>query len=1134
MQTLSETWKLAIDPANVGRDERWFEKIQKETQDAPVPGIIQQVFPDYHGVVWYWTYFTPLRTAKENERCLLAFEAVDYLAEVWVNGTPVGGHEGADVPFSLDVTRAVRPGEKNLLAVRVLNPTEEFIDGYRLDRTPHRSKIISDYRPGWCYNYGGILGKVELTVVPAVRVVDVFARPDVKTGEIRVTVAVQNDTDKFVTGGLEVLAGPADGGEVADNISIPAEFKTGQSRHEISLKIQQPRLWNLDDPFMYRVEVKLSTDFFCHQKMVRCGFRELRVEKGYFRLNGKRILFKSTHTGNHFPICHAVPPIPDLMRRDFLMAKVAGYNCVRFIAGMALAQQLDYCDEIGLMVYEESQASWQLQDSPDFVRRYDSSVREMILRDRNHPCVTIWGLLNETLEGAVFRHAVGALPMVRELDDTRMVMLNTGRSDSFSRPADGSVSIGSFSNPGSMKWEYEWGAEDSGPVDPSRSHGLYGPEASWYYDRMGDIHIYPAVTHPPEMVKYIRTVGKYTRPVLLGEYGIGSMLDVIRGTRWFEQMGAGLDLPDSALFKSMAEKMEADWEKWGFEGVYAFAGDVLRESQRLHVTQRLHGFDMIRSNPKICGYNVTGMLDHGITGEGVWTFWREWKPGSCEGLADGWAPLRWCLFVNPIHGYSNKPFTIEAVLANEDVLGPGEYPVTLKISGSRGTVWTKKILLNNPKPAKGEEASLAVPVFCGEVKLGGKKGLSGEYELSAYMEKDGAPFGGRLKFHISDSKSLPKIKQTVRLCGVDKKTEKWIKAQGIGCKPFGEGMSEKREVILVGDSPELNEDFGTWESLARQMAMGNCVIFLSPKVFKKPPFKSKIGRLERKMHGIAWREFEVSNVPKEEWPVFSKEFYGNTGYVMTKLPEGEYSIELGMCEGLCALEGERIFHVQINGEVVLKDFDIIKEAGGPHRAVVRSFKARPKDGKIEINFVHGPINGPSLSRIRIFDDKGELIVEDSALKSPRTDSDWLPLVNKGRCYSLHDDLYHKETVAKAHPVFEGLPNKGIMDWDYYGPVNALMLFDGQDPPADVAAAAFGTGLLVKGGYASGLVTASYPFGKGRFIINSLRILENLGLHPAADRLMMNMINYAAGFCKGPKSPLPANFTKVLKSIKYLD
>ncbi len=81
------------------------------------------------------------------------------------------------------------------------------------------------------------------------------------------------------------------------------------------------------------------------------------------------------------------------------------------------------------MVYEESYAAWLLGDSPKLAERYDESVLGMIRRDRNHPSVVIWGLLNETADGPVFRHAAGLLPTLRTLDDSRLVMLNSGRWD---------------------------------------------------------------------------------------------------------------------------------------------------------------------------------------------------------------------------------------------------------------------------------------------------------------------------------------------------------------------------------------------------------------------------------------------------------------------------------------------------------------------------------------------------------------------------------------------------------------------------------------------------------------------------------------------------------------------------------
>ncbi|MBI2503630.1 MAG: hypothetical protein HYW07_10415 [Candidatus Latescibacteria bacterium] len=110
--------------------------------------------------------------------------AVDYLAEVWVNGIPVGGHEGGETPFVLDLTPALRPGAENLLALRVLNPVNEPIDGIVLDQTPHRNKFVP-HRTGGSYNYGGIMESVELLVVPAARVADLFVRAEPQSGIMR-------------------------------------------------------------------------------------------------------------------------------------------------------------------------------------------------------------------------------------------------------------------------------------------------------------------------------------------------------------------------------------------------------------------------------------------------------------------------------------------------------------------------------------------------------------------------------------------------------------------------------------------------------------------------------------------------------------------------------------------------------------------------------------------------------------------------------------------------------------------------------------------------------------------------------------------------------------------------------------
>ena len=528
-----------------------------------------------------------------------------------------------------------------------------------------------------------------------------------------------------------------------------------------------------------------------------------------------------------------------------------------------------------------------------------------------------------------------------------------------------------------------------------------------YYERTGDFHTYPEAPHSPETIRFLRTLGHDTKPIFLSEYGIGSLMNVIRESRNYEQAGAYPGLEDMALMRSMLDKFVADWNRFEMNDVYPFPEDMLRDSQRLHSRQRLLGFDLIRSNPKINGYSLSGMLDGEMTGGGLWTFWRELKPGVIDALADGWASLRWCLFVEPLHGYANRKFKFEAVLANEDVLKPDEYPVCFRVFGPDGVIWEKRVNAIVPEPADGEDGPFAVSVICEEVRLPRPafgRCPAGIYEFAANMESGGAPAGGRLKFYVSDNADFPKLKTTVTLWGIEKRIEDWLKLRGISCNQFKNSSSVTREVILVGDLSGTPEDLAGWRELASRMARGSMVIFLSSNTFRSSP-KVSAGRLERKgniKHSVR-DNFEVKNMPEDEKKYFTKEFWGEVHYLMSGIPDGEYVIELGMCEGFYTEQGKRIFDVLINGSVVLEKFDIVKEAGGDHLAVIKKFKVKPENGKIEIKFIPRKDN-PSLSILRIYNMKEELIAEDSASEYLNNPLAWLPLENKGRCYEFNDNL----------------------------------------------------------------------------------------------------------------------------------
>lgn len=967
--SLDGTWRLAPDADNRGRRENWFNAIQPAAQAAPVPGIIQQVCPDYHGVAWFWREFIPPCRSHPRERYLLRFWAVDYLAEVWLNGQPVGGHEGAETPFTLDVTDSIKPGAANLLAARVLNPTLAPIDGISLKEIPHLNKVVP-----WALgnnlniHHGGLVDSVELYLAPPARLADLFCRPDPKTGLIRIQATAFNILKESLKADLSFSVAPAMSDKQLDFIRLTCDLPGGETVIDAELRVENPRLWELDNPALYRVTGRLATragdaeDEFS----VRCGFRDFRFENGYFRLNGRRIFLRSAHTANVCPVSFIQAPLdPDLLRRDLLSAKVMGLNTIRFIAGLAKRYQLDLCDEIGLMVYEESYASWALGDSPRMAEHYDRSTKEMLRRDRNHPCLTIWGLLNETADGPVFRHAAQALELVRALDDSRLVILNSGRFDR-------QLEIGSLSNPGSKVWEHALGAEAPGQPPAELTAGSYGGP----YQGVGDYHMYPSVPHSAQTLKFLRTLGHDSKHVFLSEYGIGSALDLARLVALYEQRGCA-EAEDARFYRLNRDRFLREWELWKMEEIFGRPEDYFRQALQRMAPQRLLALNAIRANPNIVGHSITSLVD--FLGEGLITIFRELKPGVIEAIADGFAPLRWCLFAEPRHVYRGQKVRLEAALANEDVLLPGEYPARLQVFGPNAErVWERSVTITIPLSSVSEPA-LALPVLDEEVLIAGP---AGRYRFVAAFEHGAAPAGGVKEFFVADPNSLPQVDAEVVLWSEDAGLAQWLTAHGIRRRRLAEPPAG-REVILVPRRPPPPANARVFVDLATRMARGATVVFLSPDVFRR-----------------------------------GEERYG-----------------------------------------------------------------------------------------------------------------WLPLKDKNSLCEVASDLYNKDEWARNHPVFAGLPAGGLLDEEFYRELIPHLAWNGQEAPEEAIAGAQRCSLHPTG-YSSGLLISVHRLGAGRFILNTFRLLENLGTHPAADRLLLNLIQYAARDLDRPLAPLPADFVKRLDAEVY--
>ena len=942
---LNNNWRIARDADNKGRETKWFDSVPDGAPPAPVPGVIQQVFPGYHGVAWFWHTFKPAAAPAPHERALLRFGAVDYLAEVWLNGRPVGGHEGGETPFTLDVTNALRPAEKNLLAVRVLNPTNKPIDGIRVAEIPH--SVAKE-----AYNPGGIVLPVDLDYVPALRIADIFVRPGWQSGGIGASVVVRNDTGRAVSAKLTLAVSPDKTCEILATEEVSGEFDPGETTNELRLIIRQHHLWELSDPFLYRFKASLAAESAggAHEKSVRFGFRDFRVKDGFFFLNGRRVYLRSGHTAATVPVTRTAPDPDHLMRRELINAKASGFNCVRFLAHVALPEQIDLCDEIGLMIYQEPYASWwdisdpdgkggsgngakeQITEPEKVVARYESSFREMVLRDRNHPSIVIWGMLNEQKDGLLFRTAVKMLKLMRSLDPTRLILLNSARWD-------GDFGIGSVSNPGSPDWECALGMDGKTELrqKPMVEVGHL----------MGDYHAYPALPIHREFISVMRTVVGKAMPAFISEGGFGDMMNFISHLRRYEQAGARPDTEDFAILQPLPEKLISDLRLFGMEGVFPFPEDLMRASHRLNLRQRRFWFDMLRSNPNICGHSLTQLFEF-TGGGGFWDYWREMIPGMGDMLRDGWAPLRWCLFADPIHGYAGRPVQLEAVLANEDVLKPGRYPVAFRVWGATGVVWERKVTMELPARGKSGLPPLAVPVLKTKVKLNLP---AGEYTFAACLEKGGAPAGDRMQFRLGDENALPAPGGAVTAWGIDARVCAWLARHGVRARAFSRSRQAPGEVILVGNPRKAGAR--EWRELDLRIRNGGVAVFLDPEAF------------------------------------------------------------------------------------------------------------------------------------------------ESGVYQPR------PVINSG------DWFYHKEYVARAHPVMEGLQAQGMLAPDYYGQLFAPRLFAKQDPPEETIVAGFGCGSTkLDPLYVSGVVIGTYALDGGKFILNALNVLANIDRHPAADRLLLNLVRHA--------------------------
>jgi hypothetical protein len=327
--------------------------------------------------------------AWKSRKVAIVFEGAMTDTEVRVNGSPAGPvHQGGFVRFERDVTHLLRYGGTNVLEVTVSKTSA--------DDSVNFAERCADY---WIF--GGIYRPVYLKAVPreSIERVAIDARAD---GVFRVDLHLDGVQQSDA---VEALIETVDGKVVGP--SMKATLRPGQTLAHLETRVPNPRPWSAESPSLYQLTVTLSArGVEGHRVHQRFGFRsvEVRPRDGVY-LNGRRIRFRGVNRHSFWPESGRTTS-PDLSRSDVLLMKNMNMNAVRMSHYPPDAHFLDACDELGLYVLDEL-PGWQAPP-------YDTAVgkgilRDMVVRDVNHPSVLLWtngdeGGWNPALDGEFASH----------------------------------------------------------------------------------------------------------------------------------------------------------------------------------------------------------------------------------------------------------------------------------------------------------------------------------------------------------------------------------------------------------------------------------------------------------------------------------------------------------------------------------------------------------------------------------------------------------------------------------------------------------------------------------------------------------------------------------------------------------
>jgi len=417
-QSLNGAWAFEFDDANAGLAANWPAGEHRFARTIQVPFAFETQLsgiadPSFHPYVWYRRAFS-VPAGWRGRNVLLHFGAVDYDAQVWVNGRFAGSHHGGQTHFQFDITKLLRAGDNTVVVRAEDQPEDRYMPRGKQYWEPKSRRI-------WYTRTTGIWQPVWLEATGAAHLEQVHITPS-NDGTVRFAARTS-----LGAAGLTFHATLRQGSKVVGETTQPV----ADLRATATATVAQPRLWSPESPTLYDVTYELRRGAEVVDRVQSYfGFRTVSLAGGRVALNGKPLYLKFILDQGYWPESTLTPPSEEAILFDIKTTLAMGFNGVRKHQKVEDPRFLYWADKLGLLVSGEIANAYKYDDL--YVGRILAEWTEIVARDYNHPSIIMWIPLNESwgvpdLKQAGQQYHLRTLySLTKSLDSTRLVIDNDG------------------------------------------------------------------------------------------------------------------------------------------------------------------------------------------------------------------------------------------------------------------------------------------------------------------------------------------------------------------------------------------------------------------------------------------------------------------------------------------------------------------------------------------------------------------------------------------------------------------------------------------------------------------------------------------------------------------------------------